>query len=141
MHLGDDSQGELMTPTTGKCRAPAEEPTDAEDTTAAQDQPAQEPGSNPCAATLNLPFVTAQFRAPARQELSSVLHTVRSVLPPPRKVVYLGGLAALAALEVIDWPVAAAIAIGTAIAGSDSGSRSAQSPTSHQPENSETSTE
>jgi hypothetical protein len=79
-------------------------------------------------ATVNLPFVTAQFRAPDlhmprvhmpdRQEINSTLRTVASYLPPPRKVLYFGGLALAAALEVIEWPVAAAVAVGTAVAGS-----------------------
>lgn len=79
-------------------------------------------------ATVNLPFVTAQFRAPElhmprvhmpdRQEINNTLRTVGSYLPPPRKVLYYGGLALAAALEVIEWPVAAAVAVGTAVAGS-----------------------
>ncbi|HEV7908093.1 MAG TPA: hypothetical protein VGP03_08140 [Pseudonocardiaceae bacterium] len=80
-------------------------------------------------ATLDLPFVRAQFRAPrvrmprvptpGRQELGAAAHAVRSFLPSPADVLYFGGLAALAALEVIEWPVAAAIAVGTAVAKSD----------------------
>jgi hypothetical protein len=80
-------------------------------------------------ATLDLPFVKAQFRAPqirvpriptpGRQELGAAAHAVRSFLPSPADVLYFGGLAALAALEVIEWPVAAAIAVGTAVAKSD----------------------
>jgi hypothetical protein len=82
----------------------------------------------PRTATVNLPFVTAQFRAPdlhmprvhmpGRQEINSTLRTVGSYLPPPRKVLYYGGLALAAALELIEWPVAAAVAVGTAVAGS-----------------------
>ncbi|SMD24728.1 hypothetical protein [Kibdelosporangium aridum] len=78
-------------------------------------------------ATVNLPFVTAQFHAPElhlphvrvpdRQEISAALRTVGSYLPSPRKTVYYGGLALMAALELIDWPVAAAVAVGTAVAG------------------------
>jgi hypothetical protein len=82
-------------------------------------------------ATVNLPFVTAQFRAPeihlphvhvpGRQEVGALAQTARSMLPSPKTVLYFGGLAALAAIEVIEWPVAAAIAVGTAIARSDRG--------------------
>lgn len=35
---------------------------------------------------------------------------------PPERLLWYGGLAALAALEVIDWPVAAVVAAGTYIA-------------------------
>jgi hypothetical protein len=79
-------------------------------------------------ATVNLPFVTAQFRAPAlpmphvhvpdRREIDVAVRTVRSYLPSPRETVYYGGLALLAAFELIEWPVAAAIAVGTAVTGS-----------------------
>jgi hypothetical protein len=62
--------------------------------------------------TVKLPFVTAQFREPD-VDVGSV---VRSSLPTPRRALYYGGRASLAALSVIDWPVAAAIGIGTEIA-------------------------
>lgn len=80
-------------------------------------------------ATVTLPFVTAEFRAPnmslpalrvpsppiGRSELAAAAQTVRSFLPPPRTAAYYGGMAALAVFDVIDWPVAAAIGIGTAL--------------------------
>ncbi|HEV7829364.1 MAG TPA: hypothetical protein VGP04_11030 [Pseudonocardiaceae bacterium] len=44
---------------------------------------------------------------------------MRSWLPTPRRAAYYGSLAALAAFSVIDWPVAAAIGIGTEIARRD----------------------
>ncbi|MGH3785758.1 MAG: hypothetical protein ACRDRG_04255 [Pseudonocardiaceae bacterium] len=71
--------------------------------------------SQPRTATVNLPFVTAQFRKP-EIDLGSAVGAVRSLLPTPMGAVYYGGLAALAAFSVIDWPVAAAIGIGTEIA-------------------------
>jgi hypothetical protein len=36
-------------------------------------------------------------------------------MPPPRQALYFGGLAALAAFEIIEWPVALAIGAGTAL--------------------------
>ncbi|HKC26449.1 MAG TPA: hypothetical protein VKB75_00420 [Jatrophihabitans sp.] len=87
-------------------------------------------------ATLNLPFVTAQFRAPRlqrphvptphirRQELGAAAQTARSFLPEPKQTLYYAGLAALAATELIEWPVAAAIAVGTAVAGRGGETRS-----------------
>ncbi|ONI82626.1 hypothetical protein ALI22I_42075 [Saccharothrix sp. ALI-22-I] len=75
---------------------------------------------------MNLPFVTAQFRAPelhmphvhapSREDLGAVVRTAGSFLPAPRTVLYFGGLALMAALEVIEWPVAAAIGVGAALA-------------------------
>jgi hypothetical protein len=78
---------------------------------------------SPRTITVNLPFVTATFRRPEidlprvpnRQELLFAAHTVQSFLPPPRQALYFGGLAALAAFEIIEWPVALAIGAGTAL--------------------------
>lgn len=96
---------------------------------ATQDVAATKKEDGPRSATVNLPFVTAQFRAPqvhmphvptphlGRQELSAAAHTARSFLPPPKQALYFAGLAVLAAVEVIEWPVAAAIGIGTAVMG------------------------
>lgn len=37
-------------------------------------------------------------------------------LPPPDRLVFYGGLAAAAAIGILDWPVAAAVGIGTLVA-------------------------
>jgi len=83
----------------------------------------------PRTATVNLPFVTAEFRAPqlhmphvpaphvGKHEVVAAAQTARSYLPEPRQALYYGGLALLAAVEVLEWPVAAAIGVGTALAG------------------------
>jgi hypothetical protein len=78
-------------------------------------------------ATVNLPFVTATFRrpdihlpqirVPNRQQALFAAQTVQSYLPSPRQAAYYGGLAALAAFEVLEWPVALAIGAGTALMG------------------------
>jgi hypothetical protein len=72
-------------------------------------------------ATVNLPFVTAQFRmpdmrAPSREELEAAAQGVRSLLPSRKSMLFYGGLAVTAAAGVIQWPVATAIGIGTALA-------------------------
>lgn len=72
-------------------------------------------------ATLNLPFVTAQFRAPnvrmpGRSDVDAAARGARSMLPSPRAGLYYGALALTAAVGVIEWPVAAAIGVGTALA-------------------------
>lgn len=76
----------------------------------------------PRSATVNLPFVTAEFRVPdlqppSREELGWVVHTARSLLPSGRTLLFFGGLAASAIAGVIEWPVAAAIGVGSALAG------------------------
>jgi hypothetical protein len=76
-------------------------------------------------ATVNLPFVTATFRrpempqirVPGRQEVLSAAQVVQPYLPSPGQAAYFGGLAALAAFEVLEWPVALAIGAGTALMG------------------------
>ena len=72
-------------------------------------------------ATVNLPFVTAQFRVPdlqppSREELGWVLQTAQSMLPSGRTLLFFGGLTATAIAGIIEWPVAAAIGIGSALA-------------------------
>ncbi|WP_157530907.1 hypothetical protein [Microtetraspora niveoalba] len=78
--------------------------------------------------TLNLPMVSLQFHRPhlgmphmemphvSRQEVGHAVDVARSFLPPPERVIYYGGLGALAVLGVIEWPVAAAIGVGTVLA-------------------------
>ncbi|MFC5749064.1 hypothetical protein [Actinomadura rugatobispora] len=44
-----------------------------------------------------------------------------SYLPPRRRLAFYGALGAMAALEVISWPVAAVVGVGTAIAGRSRG--------------------
>lgn len=86
---------------------------------------AQQPSAR--TATVNLPFVTATFRrpdihlpqirVPNRQQALSAAQAIQSYLPSPRQAAYFGGLAALAAFEVLEWPVALAIGAGTALMG------------------------
>jgi hypothetical protein len=92
-------------------------------TTTSTRKPVQEPpsageqvdGGPARTATVRLPFVTAQFRVP-EVDVGSAVQAVRSSLSTPQRAVYYGGLVALAAFSVIDWPVAAVIGIGTEIA-------------------------
>jgi hypothetical protein len=84
-------------------------------------QPAEGRAEGSRTATLNLPFVTAQFRAPSmhmpgRQDLGNAARGARSMLPSGKSMLFYGGLAATAALGAIEWPVAAAIGVGSALA-------------------------
>jgi hypothetical protein len=72
-------------------------------------------------ATVHLPFVTAQFRAPevhlpGREQVEAAARSVGSVLPSPTTALFFGGLAVTVAIGAIEWPVAAAIGVGTALA-------------------------
>jgi hypothetical protein len=52
----------------------------------------------------------------AGQQVVDAGKAVASSLPPPGRLAYYTGLGALAALGVMDWPVAAAIGVGVAVA-------------------------
>lgn len=70
--------------------------------------------------TVELPFVTAQFHKPdvhlpGREDFTSAAETVRSQLPSRDQALFYGGLAAGAAFSLIEWPVAVAIGVGTAL--------------------------
>ncbi|MFR9731614.1 hypothetical protein ACL03H_20495 [Saccharopolyspora sp. MS10] len=72
---------------------------------------------------MHLPFVTAQFhkpdvQLPGKKELASAADTVRAQLPEPGHALFYGGLAAGVALSLLEWPVALAIGVGTAVVGS-----------------------
>jgi hypothetical protein len=84
-------------------------------------QPAEGGGEGRRAATLNLPFVTAEFRAPdlhvpSRDELGAAARGARSMLPSRSAMLFYGGLAVTAVVGAIEWPVAAAIGVGSALA-------------------------
>lgn len=71
--------------------------------------------------TVELPGVTAEFHRPDvhipdRDEVTFAVNTVRGYLPSPARVVYYSGLGVLTLLEVIEWPVAAAIGMGVVFA-------------------------
>jgi hypothetical protein len=90
-------------------------------------------------ATVNLPFVGTSLRVPrvraphlsaphlptprlpslppvGRREVGYAARSAASYLPPRRELVYYTGLGVLTALEVLEWPVAVAVAAGTAVA-------------------------
>lgn len=84
-------------------------------------------------ATVELPFVTAQFHAPevhvpGREDVTSAANAVRSQLPSRDHALFYGALGLSAAFAVIDWPVALAIGVGTALVsrGSDRQASSSQ---------------
>jgi hypothetical protein len=85
------------------------------------ERPAEGGAEGDRSATVNLPFVTAQFRAPhlhlpGRADLDAAARGAQSLLPSPKSLLFFGGLAATAVAGIIEWPVAAAIGVGTALA-------------------------
>lgn len=70
---------------------------------------------------VDLPGVSAEFHKPDHivptvDDLGGAASAVQQYLPSREMTLWLGGLGALAALSVIDWPVAAAIGVGTIVA-------------------------
>jgi hypothetical protein len=84
-------------------------------------RPAEGAAEGRRSATVNLPFMTAQFRAPdlhlpGRGRLAGAARDVGSLLPSKRSALFYGALTATAVVGVIEWPVVAAIGVGTALA-------------------------
>ena len=115
---------------TGKATAP----------TAAAEPVAQPAGSEPPGpvrttangdgegVTLHLPLVTATVRPPhlprvGRRELAGAAGVLRSLLPPPEEALLFAGLGVLTLVELIEWPVAVAVAAGTVVAQRTAGRR------------------
>jgi hypothetical protein len=65
-------------------------------------------------ATLRLPFLTARFEVPPAPR--GRLHFGPVTLPSPGKAAYYASLGLLAAVEIIEWPIAVAVAAGTYVA-------------------------
>ncbi|XVQ14924.1 hypothetical protein ACQP1W_21000 [Spirillospora sp. CA-255316] len=64
------------------------------------------------------------------QKMAETGRSAASRLPSRERLAFYGALGAMAAFEVISWPVAAAVGVGTAIAGrsrSPEGSRAQES--------------
>jgi hypothetical protein len=83
-------------------------------------------------ATLNLPFVTAQFRRPdlhlprlGRPDVGAAAGAAAAKARSlsPAELAYYAGLGLLTVVELIEWPVALAVGAGTALArmGRDDG--------------------
>lgn len=71
------------------------------------------------ATTLNLPGVTAEFHRPelpGRKDIEGAVNGVREYLPSRTQLAYFSGLGLLGAFSVIEWPVVAAIGVGTVVA-------------------------
>ncbi|SEN34215.1 hypothetical protein [Nonomuraea pusilla] len=92
-------------------------------TSSAPGRPAAAVETGPRELSLDLPMISVRLRAPdirlprmSRQEMGHAADIARSFLPAPERLAYYGALGALAALGVLEWPVAAAIGAGTIIA-------------------------
>jgi hypothetical protein len=88
---------------------------------------AEREGEGRRTATLNLPFVTAQFRKPelhlprlGRPDVGAAAGTAAAKARSlsPAELAYYAGLGLLAVVEVIEWPVALVVGAGTALARS-----------------------
>lgn len=79
---------------------------------------AQAAGDQRHTAHVDLPLMSAEFRAPQIPkpgQLVQAAGAATSLLPPRDRLLYYGGLGTAAVLGVIEWPVAIAIGAGIAI--------------------------
>ncbi len=65
----------------------------------------------------HMPHVSMPSPRATAQQAVRAAEVVRSTLPPPERLVYYGGLGVLAAVGVLEWPVAAAVGAGVWLAG------------------------
>ncbi len=65
-------------------------------------------------ATIPIPYVTGKDISDNVRAAGSALPDVK--LPPPERMAFYGGLGALAAVGVVEWPVAAAIGAAAVVA-------------------------
>jgi hypothetical protein len=78
---------------------------------------AEREGEGRRTATLNLPFVTAQFRRPdVGAAAGAAAAKARSL--SPAELAFYAGLGVLAVVELIEWPLALVVGAGTALARS-----------------------
>lgn len=90
----------------------------------AQEVPADRRGGSGWGlAGLRLPAVHVPL--PSGREVLDVVRVAGSFLPERKRLVYYAGLGALAAGELIEWPVAVAIGIGTEVARRSAGPQAA----------------
>jgi hypothetical protein len=61
---------------------------------------------------------------PNRRSIGESVGAARNLLPSPERAGYFGGLAVKKTVELIEWPVAVVIGVGTALAGRGSSERS-----------------
>lgn len=108
----------------------AERPRQGSTAGSTAEQPRQPESGGRRTGTINLPFVSAEFhkpdlrlpavRLPGRREVRSgaglVVAKARSL--SPTELGYYAALAGLAALELVEWPVAVVVGAGTALARS-----------------------
>jgi hypothetical protein len=73
---------------------------------------------------LSVPYVSVpHVSVPSRRAIGDTVGAARDRLPSPGRVAFYGGLAAMAALQLIEWPVAVAVGVGMALASRDAGDK------------------
>jgi hypothetical protein len=72
--------------------------------------------------TLSVPGVSVRLSVPevhvpepARHAVTAAVHKAQAMMPPPEQAAFYVGLGVLAALQLIEWPVAAVIGAGMAV--------------------------
>ncbi|MEU8118059.1 hypothetical protein AB0C21_05045 [Spirillospora sp. NPDC049024] len=115
------------TTTTTRSRAPQKEKPQTKGRAAPARRPAAKKSTEKAHRTVSVPLVAPHFTvhkvdvpAPtlpvSGDDMVTAGKTVTSFIRPPGRLVYYAGLGALAAFGVVEWPVAAAIGVGVAVA-------------------------
>lgn len=89
--------------------------------TATARRPAERPSAETAGMDVSVPVLTPHMKTvhvptPGMSYVGDAGRLVAGYLPPPERLAFYGGLGIAAVLGAIDWPVAAAIGIGTMVA-------------------------
>ena len=114
-------------PTTTRGRAPQKERPQTKGRASTTKRPTSKEGTGTAHRTVAVPLVTPhvtvhRVNVPtptlpvSGDEMMTAGKAVTSFLAPPGRLAYYAGLGALAAFGVVEWPVAAAIGVGVAVA-------------------------
>jgi hypothetical protein len=71
--------------------------------------------------TPHVKVYNVRLPGPGMDRMAEAGRSAASHLPSRERLAFYGALGAMAAFEVISWPVAAAVGVGTAIAGRNRG--------------------
>lgn len=154
-HVSGGMVGMTAPGRTTKDKAASEKTTARTRTAAQRGRPARARGGAVATAeedrgtTVPVPVVTPQVKVyrlhvpvPGMSYVGEAGRALAAYIPPPDRLAFYGGLGLAAALGVLDWPVAAAVGIGTMFArraARQSGRESAQRRPGPQPRTSRTS--
>lgn len=97
-------------------KRPEQQENDSRVQTAADEPVAEATPANADSSSVTSWFGWVSENLPQSDELAEAGRSVREHLSSPGRIAYYGGLGALAALSIVEWPVVMAIGVGTVVA-------------------------